>query len=127
MKKMFSLGQAVKDIRRQNFSNSYFLYGNDIFMQDFFIKELKKIKKQSKTYLYYLGYDNQENIFCDFTFEDIPSYLSDSLRISLYRITQEGLTNTLKYSKASKVNVKITTIYHHHYQYSHHVKMVNLI
>ena len=54
--------------------------------------------------------DNQENIFCDFTFEDIPSYLSDSLRISLYRITQEGLTNTLKYSKASKVNVKIRKV-----------------
>tara|TARA_B100000965_G_scaffold97403_1_gene79611 strand:- start:209 stop:583 length:375 start_codon:yes stop_codon:yes gene_type:complete len=54
--------------------------------------------------------DNQENIFCDFTFEDIPSYLSDSLRISLYRITQEGLTNTLKYSKASKVNVNIRKV-----------------
>ena len=54
--------------------------------------------------------DNQENIFCDFTFEDVPSNLSDSLRISLYRITQEGLTNTLKYSKASNVSVKIRKV-----------------
>ena len=40
MKKLLSLGQVVKNMHKNNFSNSYFLYGNDIFMQDFFISEL---------------------------------------------------------------------------------------
>ena len=44
MKKMFSLGQAVKNMRQNKFSNIYFLYGDDIFMQDFFIEEFKKKK-----------------------------------------------------------------------------------
>ena len=37
MKKMLSLGQAIKGVRQKNFSNTYFLYGNDIFIQDLFI------------------------------------------------------------------------------------------
>ena len=51
--------------------------------------------------------DNQDDIFCDFTFSNIPDNLSDSLKISLYRIIQESLTNVLKYSQASKVIIKI--------------------
>ena len=51
--------------------------------------------------------DNQDEIFCDFTFSNIPDNLSDSLKISLYRIIQESLTNVLKYSQASKVIIKI--------------------
>ena len=62
MNKLFSLGQAVKNVRNNNISNSYFLYGNDIFMQDFFIEEFKK-KKNINSYLYYLGYDQEEIIF----------------------------------------------------------------
>ena len=62
MNKLFSLGQAIKNIRNNNISNSYFLYGNDIFMQDFFIEEFKK-KIKANSYLYYLGYDQEEIIF----------------------------------------------------------------
>ena len=51
--------------------------------------------------------DNQDEIFCDFTFSNIPDNLSDSLKISLYRIIQESLTNVLKYSQSSKVIIKI--------------------
>ena len=43
MKKLISLGQAVKSLRKKDFSNSYFLYGDDIFMQDFFINQFKKL------------------------------------------------------------------------------------
>jgi two-component system, NarL family, sensor histidine kinase UhpB len=45
----------------------------------------------------------QDDIFCQFSFSDIPSDLSDSLNISLFRIVQESLTNALKHSSASKV------------------------
>ena len=51
--------------------------------------------------------DNQDNIFCDFTFLDVPTDLSESLKINIYRITQESLTNTLKHSSASQVAVTI--------------------
>ena len=57
MRKLISLGQGIKDIHRKNIASSYFLYGNDIFMQDFFISEFKRVKKTAKSYLYYLGYD----------------------------------------------------------------------
>ena len=63
MKKLESLGKAIKDIHKNNIHNSYFLYGNDIFMQDFFINEFKKIKKDAESFLYYLGYDSQDSIF----------------------------------------------------------------
>ena len=51
--------------------------------------------------------DNQDKIFCDFRFSNISENLSESLKISLYRIVQESLTNTLKYSKATKITVKV--------------------
>jgi len=63
MNKLFSLGKVIKDLHRNNFSNAYFLYGDDIFMQDYFIKEFKKIKSASQAYLYYLGYDQPDMIF----------------------------------------------------------------
>ena len=51
--------------------------------------------------------DNQDNIFCDFTFLDVPTDLSESLKINIYRIIQESLTNILKHSNASQVTVAI--------------------
>ena len=51
--------------------------------------------------------DNQDSIFCDFTFLDVPTDLSESLKINIYRIIQESLTNTLKHSNASQVTVAI--------------------
>ena len=51
--------------------------------------------------------DNQDSIFCDFTFLDVPTDLSESLKINIYRIIQESLTNTLKHSNASQVTVTI--------------------
>ena len=51
--------------------------------------------------------DNQGDIFCDFTFLDVPTDLSESLKINIYRIIQESLTNTLKHSNASQATVTI--------------------
>ena len=51
--------------------------------------------------------DNQDDIFCDFTFLDVPTDLSESLKINIYRIIQESLTNILKHSNASQVAVTI--------------------
>jgi len=51
--------------------------------------------------------DNQDNIFCDFTFLDVPTDLSESLKINIYRIIQESLTNSLKHSNASQLTVII--------------------
>ena len=62
MKKLESLGKVIKDIHKEKFHPSYFLYGDDIFMQDFFINKFKKIKKNADSFLYYLGYDQQDSI-----------------------------------------------------------------
>ena len=51
--------------------------------------------------------DNQDDIFCDFTFLNVPTDLSESLKINIYRIVQESLTNILKHSNASQVTVAI--------------------
>ena len=48
MRKLISLGQGIKDIYRKNIASSYFLYGNDIFMQDFLYQNLNESKKQQK-------------------------------------------------------------------------------
>lgn len=49
----------------------------------------------------------QDDIFCHFSFSDIPSNLSESLNISLFRIIQESLTNALKHSHASQVSISM--------------------
>ncbi len=49
----------------------------------------------------------QDDIFCHFSFSDIPSDLSESLNISLFRIIQESLTNALKHSHASQVSISM--------------------
>ena len=63
MAKLESLGKVIQDIRKNRINSSYFLYGDDIFMQDFFINEFKKTKKIAECFLYYLGYDKQDSIF----------------------------------------------------------------
>jgi len=96
MKKMFSLGQAVKDIHQNKFSNSYFLYGNDIFMQDFFIEEFKK-KKKISSYLYYLGYDQEEIIFNELS--NLSLFDSQKLIIvkNINRLTPKSKKQLLEY------------------------------
>ena len=96
MKKMFSLGQAVKDIHQNKFSNSYFLYGNDIFMQDFFIEEFKK-KKNISSYLYYLGYDQEEIIFNELS--NLSLFDSQKLIIikNINRLTPKSKKQLLEY------------------------------
>jgi two-component system sensor histidine kinase UhpB len=54
----------------------------------------------------------QDDIFCHFTFSDIPSNLSESLNISLFRIIQESLTNALKHSSANTVSISMTKVIH---------------
>ena len=49
----------------------------------------------------------QDDMFCHFTFSNIPSDLSESLKISLFRIIQESLTNALKHSSASNVSISM--------------------
>lgn len=51
--------------------------------------------------------ERQDDIFCHFTFSDIPSDLSESLKINLFRIIQESLTNVLKHSSASAVSISM--------------------
>ena len=101
MNKLFSLGQAIKNIRNNNISNSYFLYGNDIFMQDFFIKEFKK-KIKTNSYLYYLGYDQEETIFNELS----NLSLFDSKKIiiikNINRLTVKSKKKLLDYLSNSK-------------------------
>lgn len=49
----------------------------------------------------------QDEIFCHFSFSDIPSDMPESLKINLFRIIQESLTNVLKHSSASKVSISM--------------------
>lgn len=51
--------------------------------------------------------ERQDDIFCHFTFSDIPSDLSEPLKINLFRIIQESLTNVLKHSSANKVSISM--------------------
>ncbi len=52
----------------------------------------------------------QDEIFCHFTFSDIPYDLSETLKISLFRIIQESLTNALKHSSATKVSISMNKL-----------------
>jgi two-component system sensor histidine kinase UhpB len=51
--------------------------------------------------------ERQDDVFCHFVFSDIPSDLSESLKISLFRIVQESLTNVLKHSSANTVSISM--------------------
>jgi two-component system, NarL family, sensor histidine kinase UhpB len=52
----------------------------------------------------------QDDIFCHFSFSNIPDNLPESLNISLFRIIQESLTNVLKHSQASEVLISVNKI-----------------
>lgn len=52
----------------------------------------------------------QDDIFCRFTFSDIPFDLPESIKISLFRIVQESLTNVLKHSAASNVSISMNKL-----------------
>lgn len=52
----------------------------------------------------------QDDIFCHFSFSDIPSDLTELLNISLFRIVQESLTNALKHSSASKILITMNKV-----------------
>jgi hypothetical protein len=49
----------------------------------------------------------QDDIFCHFSFSEIPNDLPESLKINLFRIIQESLTNALKHSHASQVSISM--------------------
>ncbi|MGB1800943.1 MAG: histidine kinase [Gammaproteobacteria bacterium] len=51
--------------------------------------------------------ERQDDVFCHFAFSDIPPDLSESLKISLFRIVQESLTNVLKHSSANTVSISM--------------------
>jgi len=101
MNKLFSLGQAIKNIRNNKISSSYFLYGNDIFMQDFFIEEFKK-KININSYLYYLGYDQEENFFNEIS--NLSLFDSKKLIIikNISRLTVKSKKKLLEYLSDSK-------------------------
>ena len=102
MKKMLSLGQAIKGVRQNKFSNNYFLYGNDIFMQDFFIEEFKQSQNKINSYLYYLGYDKEESIFNELS--NLSLFDSHKLIIikNINRLTAKSKSFLLEYLSDSK-------------------------
>ena len=52
----------------------------------------------------------QDDIFCHFSFSNIPTNLTELLNISLFRIVQESLTNALKHSSASKILISMELV-----------------
>ncbi|MCG8324021.1 MAG: histidine kinase [Thiotrichales bacterium] len=47
-----------------------------------------------------------EDVFCEFKFSGEFDPLDENIKISIYRIVQESLTNVIKHSKASKVTIE---------------------
>ncbi|MBM2830821.1 MAG: putative methanol utilization control sensor protein moxY [Gammaproteobacteria bacterium] len=51
-----------------------------------------------------------QDTFCCFSFEGKLNDLGEEISISLYRIVQESLTNTVKHAHASNVDIKISLL-----------------
>lgn len=49
----------------------------------------------------------QDDVFCHFEFTEGPATLDETIRISLYRIIQESLTNVLKHASATEITIKL--------------------
>ncbi len=49
----------------------------------------------------------QDDVFCHFTFSSVPEDLPETIKISLFRIVQESLTNVLKHAEASEVTISL--------------------
>ncbi len=49
----------------------------------------------------------QDDVFCHFDFSEGPETLDDTIKISLYRIIQESLTNVLKHASASEIKIQL--------------------
>ena len=110
MKKLISLGQAIKKIRQKDFSNSYFLYGNDIFMQDFFIKQFQSINSNFESYLYYIGYDQPETIFNELS--NISLFGSNKIIIikNINRFTPKAKKELIEHLAKSDINHHIILV-----------------
>ena len=110
MKKLISLGQAIKKIRQKDFSNSYFLYGNDIFMQDFFIKQFQSINSNFESYLYYIGYDQPETIFNELS--NISLFGSNKIIIikNINRFTPKAKKELIEYLTKTDINHHIILV-----------------
>lgn len=110
MKKLISLGQAIKKIRQKDFSNSYFLYGNDIFMQDFFIKQFQSINSNFESYLYYIGYDQPETIFNELS--NISLFGSNKIIIikNINRFSPKAKKELIEYLTKTDINHHIILV-----------------
>ncbi|MDX1519745.1 MAG: histidine kinase [Gammaproteobacteria bacterium] len=51
-----------------------------------------------------------EDVFCEFEFHGDFEHLDEAVRISIYRIVQESLTNVIKHSGASKVMIEFNRV-----------------
>ena len=58
-----TVGQAIRKINNVEIKPVYFLYGKDIFLQDFFITELCKMKSSLKKNTFHFGIDAEESFF----------------------------------------------------------------
>ena len=104
MKNLRSLGQEIRNIYNNKISKSYFLYGNDIFLQDFFIKEIKKNKTKARSYLYYLGYDHQESFFDELS--NLSLFESEKIIIvkNISRLSNKAKKDLLEYLSKKNSN-----------------------
>lgn len=54
------------------------------------------------------AWEEQSGIACGFFPRDLPAELDDGLRIAVFRIVQEGLTNAARHSGADQVRIDLT-------------------
>ena len=57
----YSVGKAIREINSNKISHSYFLSGNDYFLQNFFIKSLDKHCNNDYN-LHYLNFSEESDI-----------------------------------------------------------------
>jgi two-component system sensor histidine kinase UhpB len=54
--------------------------------------------------------ERHDDIFCHFTCEGELNYINEEVKINIFRIVQESLTNIVKHSQASDVEINLTRI-----------------
>jgi PAS domain S-box-containing protein len=52
-------------------------------------------------------FSQQQNVNVDFAYEDVPEFLPKDISLSLFRIAQEGLHNSLKYSGVDRFSLHL--------------------
>ena len=94
-----TVGQAIRKINNVKIKPVYFLYGKDIFLQDFFINELCKMKLSLKKNIFHFGIDTEASFFDELS--NVSLFNDEKIIIikNLKKMSKLGRDNLLIYLK----------------------------